>query len=290
MIQKDTVKRNKHYRCLEYDADQDKDLYLIACGKEQCDPLTVNGPDIRTGYHLHVILSGKGVLYAGGQEIHPHFGQMFLLKDQESVKYHADANDPWEYCWVTFNGRNAKQLVEDLGFTERIYCVDSAIEAKEFFRLIHRMHEKPEMNYYNDMAREGMMLEFLALALEATATPEKKIARRNDRPIESYINLALEFIHFNYMSITVNDIIEYVGFTRSYFTTTFKEHVGVSPQKYLLQYRMKKACEQLESTDNTVKEIASSVGYENALTFSRSFKQVYGISPTDYRQNLLKEV
>ena len=234
MIQKDTVKRNKHYRCLEYDADQDKDLYLIAYGKEQCDPLTVNGPDVRTGYHLHVILSGKGVLYAGGQEIHPHFGQMFLLKDQESVKYHADANDPWEYCWVTFNGRNAKQLVEDLGFTEGIYCVDSAIE--------------------------------------------------------SYINLALEFIHFNYMSITVNDIIEYVGFTRSYFTTTFKEHVGVSPQKYLLQFRMKKACEQLESTDNTVKEIASSIGYENALTFSRSFKQVYGISPTDYRQNLLKEV
>ncbi|MCQ2492876.1 MAG: AraC family transcriptional regulator [Lachnospiraceae bacterium] len=284
MIPEDKVKRNKHYRCLEYSADQDSDLYLIACGKEQCDVNVINGPDVRKGYHLHVVLSGTGTLIAGGQEFHPHFGQMFLLKDGEEVTYFADEHDPWEYCWVTFNGREAEKLITDMGFVDGVYVVDSSIEPSEFFQIVYRMHEKPEMNYYNDFRRTGLMMEFIALGLEATATKEKTKERRNEHSTETYINLALEFIHFNYATITVNDIIEYIGFTRSYFTTVFKEHVGVSLQKYLLQHRLMKACEQLVNTDMSVGQIAASVGYDNALTFSRSFKNAYGISPTVYRE------
>ena len=289
MIPEDKVKRNKHYRCLEYSPDQDRDIYLIACGKERCDPNVINGPDVRKGYHLHVILSGTGTLHAGGQTFHPHFGQMFLLKDQEEVTYYADPDDPWEYCWITFNGRDAKRMVEELGFSDGIYHVDSAIAPKDFFHLIYQMHEKPEMNYFNDLRRTGLMLEFLAMAMEATATQEKVLRRRNEHSIETYINHAQEFIHFNYTTISVNDVIEYIGFSRSYFTTVFKEYTGVSLQKYLLQYRMQKACEQLRGTDYTVRQISESVGYDNALTFSRSFKSIYGISPTDYRQKLTEK-
>ncbi|MBP3877990.1 MAG: AraC family ligand binding domain-containing protein [Lachnospiraceae bacterium] len=75
----DTVKRNRHYRCLEYDHDQKGDICLIACGMERCDPGVNNGPEVRDCYHLHVVLSGTGTLKAGGKTYHPHFGQMFLL-------------------------------------------------------------------------------------------------------------------------------------------------------------------------------------------------------------------
>ena len=81
MKAKDTVKRNVHYRCLEYDHDQEGDICLVACGMERCDPGINFGPEVRDCYHLHVVLSGTGVLLAGGKEFHPHFGQMFLLKD-----------------------------------------------------------------------------------------------------------------------------------------------------------------------------------------------------------------
>ncbi|MBR2654242.1 MAG: AraC family ligand binding domain-containing protein, partial [Lachnospiraceae bacterium] len=83
MKAKDTVKRNVHYRCLEYDHDQEGDICLVACGMERCDPGINFGPEVRDCYHLHVVLSGTGVLLAGGKEFHPHFGQMFLLKDNE---------------------------------------------------------------------------------------------------------------------------------------------------------------------------------------------------------------
>lgn len=279
----DTAKRNKYYHCLEYDHDQEGDICLIACGMEQCDPGVNYGPDLRDCYHLHIILSGTGTLYVGGQILHPRFGQMFLLKHNETAQYVADKTDPWNYCWVTYNGTEAKRLSEEIGFTDGIYCLNSSVEAKEFFELICRMHEKPEMNYINDLRRRGILLEFLALALEATETRSRKIERRCERPIDVYIRRAIDFIHYNYATINVSDIVEYIGFTRSYFTTIFKKKVGISPQEYLIQYRLKQGCRLLLSTESAIQDIALQIGYEDPLNFSRAFKNIYGISPTEYR-------
>ena len=63
----DTVRRNPFYHCLDYDQNQLGDLYLIACGQEACDPGVTYGPDLRIGWHLHIVRSGKGVLKAGGE-------------------------------------------------------------------------------------------------------------------------------------------------------------------------------------------------------------------------------
>ena len=284
MKAKDTVIRNKHYRCLEYDHDQEGDIYLVACGMENCDPGVTYGPEMRDCYHLHVILSGGGVLKVRGMTFHPHSGQMFLLKHNEVVEYTADTKDPWQYCWVTFNGSESEKLIREIGFAQDVYCLDSAVEATEFYQLILRMHEKPEMNYINDLRRRGILLEFLALALEATETKDLKARRRNRRPTDEYIDKAIEFMDYNYASIQVSDVVNFIGFTRSYFSSEFKKRMGISPQDYLIQKRMKQAKKMLDETDLLIREIAEQCGYEDALTFSKAFHNVYGISPRGYRE------
>ena len=284
MAAKDTAKRNKHYRCIEYDHNQTGDICLIACGMERLDPGTSYGPDKRECYHLHVILSGSGTLYAGGKEWHPHFGQMFLLKHGEVVQYTADDKNPWEYCWVTYNGNEAAHLSEEIGFTEGIYCLDSKISAQDFFTMVRRMHENLEMNYINDLRRRGILFEFLALAMEATGIRKMKCERHCEYSMDVYISKALEFMHSNYDTIRISDVVEYAGFSRSYFTSCFHKYTGVSPQEYLLQYRMKEGCRLLLSTDMKIQDIAQKVGYDSGLNFSRIFRQVYGVSPKEYRK------
>lgn len=281
---KDTVVRNKHYHCLEYDHDQEGDIFLVACGMENCDPGVTYGPDLRDCYHLHVILSGKGTLKVRGMTFHPRFGQMFLLKDNEVVEYTADTEDPWHYCWVTFNGRDAENLIREIGFTENVYCLDSAVEPAKFNRLILRMHEKPEMNYINDLRRRGILLEFLALALEATETREIRARRRDRKPVDEYIDKAVEFIHYNYATIQVSDVVNFIGFTRSYFSSAFKKRTGLSPQDYLIQVRLTHAKKLLEETDYLIQDIAEQCGYDDALTFSKAFRQLFGVSPRGYRK------
>ena len=98
MKSRDEARRNRSYRCLEYDHDQEGEICLIACGMESCDPGINFGPEVRDCYHLHAVLSGTGILRAGGKEFYPHAGQFFLLKDKEEVQYAASSMDPWCYC------------------------------------------------------------------------------------------------------------------------------------------------------------------------------------------------
>jgi AraC family transcriptional regulator of arabinose operon len=95
---------------------------------------------------------------------------------------------------------------------------------------------------------------------------------------------ALEFIDHNYeKDIKVNDIASYIGIDRSYLTNIFKKSMNVSPQQYLVNYRLDKARNLLKTTSLPVNSIASQVGYPDPLSFSKVFKMYYQVSPKAYR-------
>ena len=82
----------------------------------------------------------------------------------------------------------------------------------------------------------------------------------------------------------MSQLADYIGINRSYFTAIFKKLVGVSPQEYLLSYRMEESMKLLTECDLPIKTIAASVGYDNPLTFSKIFKNRFGCSPQNYRK------
>ena len=98
-----------------------------------------------------------------------------------------------------------------------------------------------------------------------------------------YAQEALSFIEQNFQNdITVEEIAACCGLNRSYFGKIFHEVLGKSPQEFLISYRMTKATELLKLTSLSIAEVGSAVGYSNQLHFSRAFKKIYGISPTQW--------
>ena len=57
----------------------------------------------------------------------------------------------------------------------------------------------------------------------------------------------------------------------------------MSPQAFLIQVRLERAAQLLRGSDMPVGHIAATVGYNDALSFSKAFKHKYNISPTEYR-------
>lgn len=277
---------NPNYRLIEYLENRDDDLYIRICGIEQCLPGKEVGPDKRTGFHLHAVMSGKGELRIGGQEHEVHAGQLFLTVPGLEMWYKADEKDPWYYCWTTFEGKKAAQYLADAGFTEGVYVQDCNIEVSRFLEISQEMLAKPNLNLSSELYRLGQAYRFLSLAVESYEEKNKKAGAYAELSTDDYVNYAIKYIQNNYSNLQIKQVAEYIGLNRTYFTAIFKEKMYMSPQVYLMKIRMTHACDLLRKTDLPVHIIASSVGYDNALTFSKIFKQKYGVSPAAYRKDV----
>jgi AraC-like DNA-binding protein len=103
---------------------------------------------------------------------------------------------------------------------------------------------------------------------------------------KSYVQKGIEYITSNYSyPITVEDIAEYVGLSRSHLFRSFENVLGVSPKEYLTDFRIKQSCYLLKNSDLSVTAIANSIGFDNSLYFSKTFHKIKGMSPKEYRKH-----
>ena len=72
----------------------------------------------------------------------------------------------------------------------------------------------------------------------------------------------------------------------SHFFALFKSRMGSTPMDYFTRLRMQRACRLLEATSLSVKEVAAVLGYNDQFYFSRVFKSVNGVAPSEYRSLL----
>ena len=261
------------------------DLDLYQFGWEQCTPAHSFGPAARNHYLFHYVISGTGTLMANDskgvtQTYQIKSGQGFMLFPGQISTYVADKNLPWEYAWLEFDGLKVREMIEIAGITK-----DSPIYHANSKDLRQNMME--EMLYIVKNADKsplhliGHLYLFLDYMTRSAATMRLK---QGGRLRDFYIKEALSFIEQNFQNdISVEDIAAFCGLNRSYFGKIFHDTIGKSPQEFLMSYRMQKATELLKLTQLSIGDIGNAVGYPNQLHFSRAFKNVYGVSPREWR-------
>lgn len=87
-------------------------------------------------------------------------------------------------------------------------------------------------------------------------------------------------------SIDLETILNTSGLSYSRIRSLFREIYGISPGDYRIQVRMEQACALLETTHQSVQQIADHLGYPDAFTFSKQFKQRIGLAPDHFRKRL----
>ncbi|MCR5545651.1 MAG: AraC family transcriptional regulator, partial [Lachnospiraceae bacterium] len=99
-----------------------------------------------------------------------------------------------------------------------------------------------------------------------------------------YVRKTIQIIQLKYSEpLQVSYIADECGLNRSYLSRLFKDATGRSIQTYLMDYRMKNAVHLLKETNQPIQNVAFLVGYNDVFTFSRAFKKVFGMSPSDCR-------
>ncbi|MDO4312560.1 MAG: AraC family transcriptional regulator [Eubacteriales bacterium] len=262
------------------------DLTIYQYGYEKCEPLHSFGPYVRNNYLFHYVISGRGTLNANDEKDHTtHYkiraGSGFLIEPGYVNTYYADSKEPWEYVWVEFGGLRAKECVELAGLSHRAPVYHPS--APEYGEIIQeKMLTMVKSQNASSMEMIGNLYLFLDSLIKYSSSARKT---QGGNLSEFYVREAVMYIEHNYANnITVEEIARKCQLDRSYFGKVFKKVVGQSPQEFLIQYRMAKAADALIIGDESVGDIGASVGYPNLLHFSRAFKGVYGIPPSEYRK------
>lgn len=266
------------------------DLGLYQFGWEQCEPAHSFGPAARNHFLFHYVISGTGEFRAEDSKGVTHYyqvksGQGFMIFPHQITTYIADPDLPWEYTWLEFDGLRVKEALEIAGLT-----IDAPIyhaRAKDLRETM--MNEMLYIAQHGDAAPFNLIGHLFLFMDALTRSAASMRVSKGGRLRDFYIKEALTFIEQHFQNdISVEDIADTCGLNRSYFGKIFKDAVGKSPQEFLLTYRMIKATELLKLTQLTIGDISNAVGYPNQLHFSRAFKNVYGVSPREWRnQNRL---
>lgn len=267
------------------------DITIYQYGYEKCKPFHSFGPAIRTHYLIHCILSGKGTYRRTYRDQDTdyclHAGQAFLIEPNNMIHYYADGEDPWEYMWIEFDGLKAKEYLTNAGLSNKFPIFNACTEEgqKEVFNCLKYIVDHPDILPSRVM---GYTYLFFSALIEnsKTARPMPK----NDIK-EFYIQSTVAFIENYYMrDITVEDMAANLNLNRSYFSKLFKKMTQKSPQEFLIAYRINKSCELLRSTNMPIAEIAQHVGYSNQFHFTRAFKNIKNISPSEWRKWNMQEI
>lgn len=273
------VKMEKGY-VLQLRNEKFRNLSLKFCGYSECKPLHSFGPASRPIYIIHIVLKGKGVYVVDNKKYEIVKGQGFIIEPNIVTFYQANSEEPWNYCWIAFDGEDSEKLLQEIGVNQQkpIFKTD---RTNELFGIIKEMLKKQVKDLASELKLQALFFEFFAIMLEGKGIESTE---KNEK-VNTYVYKAIDYIKKNYWDdINVNSVVEYVGLNRSYFSNLFHKEVGITIKEYISVFRLSRANELLDITDESIEEVAYNSGYKDPLVFSKAYKKKYGVTPTQHRK------
>ncbi|MCQ2492063.1 MAG: helix-turn-helix domain-containing protein [Lachnospiraceae bacterium] len=181
-----------------------------------------------------------------------------------------------------------------LHFPGKITKTDPLFEPfkAEFNQIIEVFQKENEKNSdqfnanhaFSQLLIKTSLLRILGLLYASGRFSEEVPA--NEQHIER-MKVILSYIETHYSEkIYLEDLASLVGLNEQYFSRQFKSFFGQAPMKYLMTYRLKKACKKLSQTNMSVTDIAYECGFLNLGHFMTEFKKMTGQTPKEYRKRV----
>ncbi len=242
-----------------------------------------NRPNGCGEYILIYCVEGRGTITQNGidHDIQPN--TFFIIEKDVAHKYESHRTDPWSIYWVHFVGHKSLYLFKQ--FTKQnqggsIFIPFSQDRIEEFDFIINLL-ERGSTNQlfeYSSMLLHKLLGSFIYYSLKSPKNPD--LAKEDlVKRITEYLNEKL------YESLTLSDVEREFNKSSSSLFTIFKEKTGYSIMHFFSLIKIQKACELMNLTDLSIKEISYRLDYRDPLYFSRVFKKFMGMSPMSYKKN-----
>ncbi|WP_166241927.1 helix-turn-helix domain-containing protein [Paenibacillus turpanensis] len=241
-------------------------------------PGSVQGPRVIDDYEIIFYLNAKDAVYREADEAYA-LGKpsVILQKPGVSHRFTANSQAPLRHQFVHF--LPGPLLEEQLELWDWRTFIELGTDQllPEWFNELMRLASAKAPGWKE---RCGALI--FTMVTHLLAGPP--VTSGGDRlPLE--IQKALEFIegHLN-EPFSIRELSASLLWSHEHFTRSFKQHIGLSPQQYVLNRRIEGACRHMAYHDATMREIAEIAGFQSEHYFSRCFRKIKGVSPSEYRK------
>jgi AraC-like DNA-binding protein len=258
----------------------DDDVVVYHSGFCSTSPNYSYGKDTRDYYLIHYVTKGKGTYATASQTYHLSTYDGFLITPGSTIVHTADAAEPWDVCWVAFFGKRAERLLEAAGLNE-----DNLIfhyEEDDYLEKCIKDIYNESRTTVNTATITGFFYLFMGKLIEIH---QIRKAEEKEILVHSHFDDAKIYIYRNIRNpISVYNLARYLCLDTSQVYRIFRKNTGLSPMQFITDLRIQKSCELLVKTDLPVKEISEWMGFEYQSHFTKQFKKIMGMNPSEYRK------
>lgn len=257
-----------------------RDLYPLGAGYYQ----QASGHRMERLEHddnlLIYCLEGKGMVRINQKNIAVKTGDLVILPRGIAHQYASSPNYPWTIYWCHFEGDLADEFVQHLQVPKQKPIIPLGLHSSlvgEFDALLEARHSSYHLNAFINAANQlRQILTHIALLQPLVRSQDS-----DSFDLEKIHSLMQARIH---EQLDIDTLANSVNLSKFHFIKRYKELTGTTPINHFIQLKIERACHLLDISSRTIAEVAFMVGYEDAYYFSRIFKKVMGISPTQYRK------
>ena len=210
-------------------------------------------------------------------------GNLVLFRPGEPQVYGSYDGDNISYYWAHFSGTCVEDVLTDCGFDKGNHFfidVDGGI-----CKALNMIIKEYTYGEYCHVTKCNSLFIMLFAEMARLTDHAAKEGERYDVLLP-----ALKAMEQNYRVWYKNE--EYAkmcGISKYHFIHLFSACKGCSPSKYKSDLLMQKARELVGISEIPMGEIAEMLGFEDALYFSKKFKSYYGVSPSQYRKQVISK-
>lgn len=232
-------------------------------------------------YLMIYCLDGQGELTVDEHTVVIRAGDMIMLPRGIAHAYRAAQNSPWTIYWVHFSGEQSEDFIDYLAVRRGQIVTHLGIHSRlvsDFEALLESRQSSYNLNAFIHAANQlRQILTHIAL-LEPLAKQRQHAAQFNLEHIHSLMQARV------HEQLDLDTLADAVNLSKFHLVKKYKELTGTTPINHFIHLKIERACHLLDVTHKSINEISFAVGYEDAYYFSRIFKKIMGISPSQYRR------
>ena len=190
-----------------------------------------------------------------------------------------------EYINALFNSGAPLNKIKNLMFELLIRARDTTNNLSNTLQKTSYVNEVFDsiFEFFSNCDERNQLEDFVQQRLFECASHVTKIRTKKENPV---IKKVAQYVQDNLeQDLSLDVVAQKVNMSSFYLSKLFKEETGETFINYVTDRRLEKSCKLLKETEKSVKEITADVGYNDQNYFIKLFKNKYGLSPTEFRNN-----